>query len=530
MKDEIINIEEFKIMSIFIKDKIKNKINKDILDDNDYLEYYKLEKYNLSEIEKLRVESDNTSIFLKKITDTNNYSKNEIFNNLKNCLYNKKACIFSCGYNLTEHSNKFYKIENDNEYLKCCWKSSCNIVKNVDILGYGGTINNENNYFEKNNSFKILIDKINEYNLTDENVYKNKHHLKIHIDRDQNGDCIFKNGNIYINYSFIFFKNKLTDIYTFIRFIKFLGIKEFYLFGFYIDTKWIDIRNYNYYEDIISEFGHYYDIKNTRIKELGSFIEQIMSSRLHYYINVPIYNVSQIGCLSNNIPRIDFECIFKKNKTIIKSKYYYEDIIYQLNNYFDINFYIKKHNLNYEFTEEVIYHYLKNICLLHKISPDDNKEEIYLNDMILQLTTLIPYILKYGRFYETINKYTLYSEFFAHYLLNFNNSLNVCFYKDYKIISTEQFWNNLLVKNDLAIKNINIVFNNLTDNDYKNTFLNNNKYFKLLYKIFILNNIPHDFNFIKYKELNVDLQHKSDIDAIYHYNYCGYKENRSYKN
>ena len=264
------------------------------------------------------------------------------------------------------------------------------------------------------------------------------------------------------------------------------------------------------------------------MKEVGSFIEQIMSSRLHNFINDSVYNVSQIGCLSNNIPRIDFECIFKKNKTIIKSKYYYEDFIYQFDNYFDINFYKKRHNLNYKFKEEVMYHYLKNIVLLHKINPDDNKEEIYLNNMILQLTTLIPYILKYGRMYNKINKYTFYLEFFAHYVLIFNNSLNLCFYKDFKKISTEQFWDNLLVKNNLVIKNIDIIFNNLTD--YPNIFLNNNKYFKLLYKIFILKNIPDDFNVIIYKELNDDLQHKSDIEAIYHYNDNGYKQNRSYKN
>ena len=516
MENKIINIKEFKIMYLSNIDKIKNKINKDILDDNDYLEYYKLEKDNLSEIEKLRVESENTSIFLKKITNIQNYSKKEIFNNLKNCLYNKKACIFSCGYNLTEHSDKFYKIENDNEYLKCCWKSSCNSVKNVDILGTPGYFDDIFSFFQKNNSFKILID-------IDKNVYENenKHNLNLLINRDENGDCVFKNDNIYIN-------STLPEIYSFIIFIKFLGIKEFYLFGFYIDTKWIDIRNYNYYDDIISEFGHYYDIKNTRMKEVGSFIEQIMSSRLHNFINDSVYNVSQIGCLSNNIPRIDFECIFKKNKTIIKSKYYYEDFIYQFDNYFDINFYKKRHNLNYKFKEEVMYHYLKNIVLLHKINPDDNKEEIYLNNMILQLTTLIPYILKYGRMYNKINKYTFYLEFFAHYVLIFNNSLNLCFYKDFKKISTEQFWDNLLVKNNLVIKNIDIIFNNLTD--YPNIFLNNNKYFKLLYKIFILKNIPDDFNVIIYKELNDDLQHKSDIEAIYHYNDNGYKQNRSYKN
>jgi len=42
-------------------------------------------------------------------------------------------------------------------------------------------------------------------------------------------------------------------------------------------------------------------------------------------------------------------------------------------------------------------------------------------------------------------------------------------------------------------------------------------------------NIPRDFNARKYKELNTDLNHMSDLEAKRHYETIGYKENRKYK-
>ena len=74
------------------------------------------------------------SKYLINITDTKKYSNEEIYNNLKNCLDGKKACLFSCGPNLNEHKDRFHEIENDDNIIKCCFK---NTVIKPDIFACG---------------------------------------------------------------------------------------------------------------------------------------------------------------------------------------------------------------------------------------------------------------------------------------------------------------------------------------------------------------------------------------------------------
>ena len=74
-----------------------------------YLEFNK-DKFN--DIEKLRIFSKNVSEFLIKVTDETKYSNEDIYKNLENCLYNRKACVFSLGYNINEHKDRFHEFKN----------------------------------------------------------------------------------------------------------------------------------------------------------------------------------------------------------------------------------------------------------------------------------------------------------------------------------------------------------------------------------------------------------------------------------
>ena len=110
-----------------------------------------------------------------------------------------------------------------------------------------------------------------------------------------NNEFINKNDKLHFDDDKMFINNLCCYVFKFIIFLFFLGIKEFYLFGFFIDTKWLDIRNYNYYDDIVSDAFHHYstqdkseykkisnvfELTKFRVKEPGIFSEQINS----YYL------------------------------------------------------------------------------------------------------------------------------------------------------------------------------------------------------------------------------------------------------
>ena len=127
------NSEEYEIM---ISKEFDNKLECY----NHYLENSK-DKFN--DIENLRVFSKNISEFLIHLTDKKIYSDEDIYINLENCLYNRKACVFSCGYNLNEHKERFNEFKKYPEFTICCWKSSVNFfesILDVDIIGLGDIV------------------------------------------------------------------------------------------------------------------------------------------------------------------------------------------------------------------------------------------------------------------------------------------------------------------------------------------------------------------------------------------------------
>jgi hypothetical protein len=436
------------------------------------------------------------SEYLFNITDNNKYSKEQIMINLKDCLKGKKCCLFSCGANIDEHSDKFDQIKNDKSFITCCIKSSIEYLQfESDILCLYANING--NYINK---------------ITDLFVIKS--------------ELIQYNGKSYI------FTNSCNKFFfEIIKFLIYIGITEIYLFGFYLADYIInDLTNYNYYDDILVEKFHKYDKPFSRIKESTVIEEHIISSSVNNFCiknNVLLYNVSEYGCLCNKIQRINFESIFLNEKKIIFSKIVYKDFLDIVEEQFDYNYYYNKYCnnknndiINFEKKKEICFnHFCVNIYLLNNVNQNDKKKSIVMNNFLETILILICYIKDYD------NAKT-FVPFFAHYLLDFNKIFNVCFYKDFEIISQKDFYDNLLFRYLNDINNIN--FDNIHFN-YKIDNYNHHKYFKLFIYLFYCKNIPDDFNWRAYIELNDDLKNMNEIQAKKHFVLYGYLENRKYK-
>ena len=326
-----------------------------------------------------------------------------------------------------------------------------------------------------------------------------------------------------------------------IYFLNYVGIKEIYLFGFYLADYIInDLTNYDYYHDMLCKQFHTYDIPFSRTKEPGVILEHCESGKISDYCidnNISLYNVSEYGCLSNKIKRINFEDIFINEKTLIFSKIVYKDFLDEFEEKVDIDFYYERNcnnsnvnNLTFTEKKKIVFNHLitEGIYCLKNVNKYDTKKEICLNDFIKDIMCLICYILHYPPSIIT------YYIFFCCSVLNFNKLFNVCFYNDFDKISSPQFYDDLLLLhlNDINdINNINFGNFNLVFNVKEYT---ENKYFKLFVYLIHLykskyENIPEDFNAKEYIVLNEDLKHMSEIEAKLHYEYNGYKENRKYK-
>lgn len=506
------NLEEYKIMTNYLFEK-----------DEDYIDKYLNEDINkFSDIENIRVNTKNISEFLINITDKEKYDMKTIYNNLKNCLYGRKGCVFSVGYNIYEHKDRFNELTQ--EYTKCCWKSSINFLENkCDILGIGNNING--NYINKFETFSVLF---SEYHTKRYNDYLKKINLCIY---EEGCDFINTKSKLFFNFKNICIQNfKHCSIYGFIVFLNYLGLNDLYLFGWYLDECMLDIRNYNYDKDIICKKFHYYDAHNTRTKEPGLFLDHINSYYLHDYMiynSIKIYNVSIIGSISNRIPRIDFNDIFNSKKNVIKPKYEFEDFIIQYKKYFDEEFYKTKYKTN-----DPLQHYItKGLYLNNNINKYCNKKNIIMNNFTENLFYYISIIKKYP---PPLPK-SCFTIYFAHYHAEFKNLFNLDIYeklhfneKDFiNFLNDDNFKN----KKDYIKNNLDIFINLNLNNDNIN-LINNDIFYLLIYKYynkFIDFDFPKDFNVQEYKELNKDLKNMTDTQAKVHFCNHGYKENRKYK-
>lgn len=470
----MLNITEYKILKKTSLEKIKNFFSVDELTDSHYIEYYNYEYENLTECEKIRVNTKNVSEFLIKITDKSKYTNEEIFKNLKNCLYNRDACLFSCGNNINEHSEHFKELLNCEIMTKCCIKSSCAFLNyNCDIICVGNNINNYiDNYINMTQHiFKVLF---NNYNYTINNFLNITTSKKCHF-LNEDDNIYFENNNIYVDN----FQNN--TIFQYILFLKHVGITNIYLFGCFINDNFINIQNYNYYDDILINKGHFYDNLKDRIMEPGSFIEQINSYYLYDWAiknNIKIYNVSKKGCFSNKIKRISFDSIFSENKQFISSENDYVDFMEQYKLYFDEIYYTHKYN-----TPNPLFHYITNgIYKYNKINKNDNKQSIEIDDFMKNIICLVSYVNGHLYFKES-NNINCISPFFSHYLIKFNKKFKVCFYNDYTKINNENFFDSNVLKYK---KNIETMIVDCEKYKLNNNYFNENKYFKLMYYIFLM--------------------------------------------
>ena len=443
------------------------------------------------------------SDILKDLTDTTKFSEEQIMMNLKDCLKGKKCCIFSCGANITEHCDKFQQIKNDKSFITCCIKYSIEYLQfEADILVLFGYINGTYLNNDKITNSFILKSELFEYN-------------GISYDLDKFYLDNFASPTNYI-----------------IKFLNIIGIKEIYLFGFYLADYIInDLTNYNYYDDIVCEKFHTYDKPFSRTKEIEIFHEHIESIQITDYCinnNISIYNVSEFGCLSNKIKRINFESIFTNEKIFISSKIAYKDFLDEFDDKVDIDFYYERNcNNNNDINnktfvdkkQEVLINLItEGVYCLKKVNKYDTKKEIVLNEFIKEIMSLVCYI-SYYPFPNLI-------AFFSHYLIIFNKVFNVCFYKDFDQICCPKFYDDLLLLYSNEINNID--FNIYYSEFYEKQF-NENKYFKLFVYLYYLKDIPNDFIPKVYIELNKDLQHMTEAKAKIHYVYQGYTESRKYK-
>jgi len=354
--------------------------------------------------------NNSISQYLKNLTDKTKFTDEEIMIQLKDCLTGKKCCLFSCGANIDEHSNKFTQIKNDKTFITCCIKSSIEYLQfETDILILYDNINGS---YLKNN-------KIN-------NIFILKHCNTIY------------NG---LSYNLSNFSNDdLHKSFFIIMFLIHIGIKEIYFFGYYLNDYIInDLTNYNYYNNIICKEFHNYDKPFTKILEPGIIRQHISSIYIADYCidnNIELYNVSELGCLSNKIKRINFESLFCTEKIIISSKNKYIDFLDEFNNKVDIDFYHERNCNNsnkksfLKKKNEVLDHLIENgIYYLNKVNKYDTKKEIYSNDFIENIIELYSYIQPIE--FIKIRCIITFLWNVNYGILKFNKLFNVCFYNDF---------------------------------------------------------------------------------------------------
>jgi hypothetical protein len=445
----------------------------------------------------------NISNKLFNITDRKKNSNKEIFHNLKNCLLGKRACIFSCGPNLHEHKHRFNEIENDSTLIKCCWKSSIKIVK-CDILGIGNYMNNLSGINIPSNTFTVnfRLSFTNKILENDNKKLEDKNILTIKSKRF--------NKHVYKKNSFwrwdditIDFKNNeiiqeeyIDCTYNFIDFLLYLGIKEFYLFGFHHSDKMIDLHNYNY-EQLLRKKHHYYNtVKSNNFcinaLEPADWNSIICSYYLPYIMeknNAKCYNVSSLGIVSNRIKRITFDSIFTDRKEYIQPENKYIDLIDQLNNIVDFEYYYKKYIKDNHSGEDIKLEVYTDIilegiyCKKQFNTKNENKNEIDINNFSISIFCSVCFIKNYPLL-KNINRKQIHI-FFCHFANEFNHKVVNIYNKE---VFNEKYFDSLLEKYSEELSIFKIDYNQFVNKQFIHHFFNF-KYFKLLIWLYSENSV-----------------------------------------
>ena len=368
------------------------------------------------------------------LTDEKLYNYDEALENIKNCFSGKKACIFSCGYNIHEHKDKFEILRRNDDFVIISIKSAITFLDlDVDIHILTESNNNYHLYNQRkelNNVFKVRKNDEQYVNITDFDI---------------------KNLNIF-------------------EFLKHLGFIDIYLFGFFlVDKLFSSLENYNYYDDIICNKFHWYEngkgnnCIHYRSLELGIISEYLFLYKLSQDKQINLYNLSRLGSLPNTIPRITFDDIFGNNKTFIKPNYL--DINQLIEKEVDLDFYFERYGKNDKNINDKKEFFIKDFFikggyfLLKKVNKNDKKKEILFEkfEHIRFVVLVIIYLIRYP--YDLKKKY--YSEckfylliFFSHYVLLFNKLFDVCLYNDFDKICNLDFYNNLYEENKIVVEKL----------------------------------------------------------------------------
>ena len=300
IENQKININEYSIMKGYNFENDKIYIDKYINEDI----------YNFTKIENIRVTSINTFDFLNKITDINNYTTEQIYDNLKNCLYNKEANIYSCGDSFNDFGKK---MPVNKATIKICIKSSFNIINDCDIIIYDNRMNGRiTKKWDLSNIFKIYMgdyffnDFKNhicslgpEYGFPKDDIQFLNPNLCFTCKSnstliDKNIISIndyYKNNIIYGNYNIF-----IPLIYRLLLIFDYMGIKKFNITG-------VDGISSNFTQ------SHFFDkLQKNFLNKPQIGFDSLMS---FYYDSILNYNIFNIILYSNNsnanfnIPRYD---------------------------------------------------------------------------------------------------------------------------------------------------------------------------------------------------------------------------------
>ena len=331
-----------------------------------------------------------------------------------------------------------------------------------------------------------------------------------------NDNLEYENNNIIANNY-----NEL-GTYSFIIFLKHLGIHEYYLFGWYFSEKLLNISNYNFYDDLIVNQNHFYNKKKS-IKEAGVFMENMMS----HFLGITckrIYNVTSKGSVSDKIMKIDYEDIGNENKT---AKYFseYDDIVEQYGKV-DFDYFYKTYCIFPTISGMPSY-----IANMYNFSNSTNHPLFFKNIHIKLMCAIFAFACGYP---SDVLKLlgTCCDIFMTHYVLKFNEIMQIDFINDFDKLNDPTYFDNLNDPRYLQnsnnkylsamieyLKHIDI--STVTIEKYKNLI------HYVCHKIYV-DYLPEDFDLYLYKEIN-SYNDMDDYTALGHYILTGKNENKHYK-
>lgn len=484
------NIEEYKLFVnsnelIEYFSKTDSVFDKNNIPNNYYEKYYQdVDIKQLNDIQIKRA-TLSTPEYLRYITNKNLYSPKQIMDNLKDCLVGKDADILSNGPSFID-----YKYDSNSNRLCLAIKRSVRCNRSPDIIVYNERVYTNHRSNEKyqceNNPFSIFISdyeiytdfkthceelvkmnyiRINEFphpadiKFTTETLFSPNNKCQLPLKYNIAGD------DIYFRFECVTLPTETHCI----QILKYMGVKNIDLYFANLYTK----RNSNLY---LCEL----DSNNNRVENpYNIFSDTLIRTFYQNYYNL---NTEGVTLITDVVSNSDYR-IKRTLNTIITS-----------NNHLHVDFLNSKYNSeNCPF-----YEYEELMLKFHLISK-------------ITCFTLIKYLI------------FVYKEYNSDHAKNFLNS----FLSGVKTLTT--------VFNPVTYVSINFSLRYHSRLSLLTHYALYGKNKNLIYRTEFesllpnIDKLPLDFNPILYKYLYEDLQHLTDEGACIHYLNYGIKENREYK-